>query len=167
MRVRAQLRCIVSVVFMLLLLATGSWAMAINDASALAGLKEGKGIFLVKTGNPEKTALYLKIIKSAHQSMAQQQVEPDFIVVFIGPTVLFLTTEPSADLADDKEELAAIAALVTALDKLGVRLEVCAIATDFFKVANDKLWPELAIIGNGFNSLIGYQNKGYGLVPIF
>ncbi len=166
MRVKGQLRCLVSVVFMLLLLTTGSWGMEINDAPALGGLQEGKGVFLVNSDNPEKTALYLEIIKGTYLSMAQQQVKPDFIVVFIGPTVRFLTTEPGAELAAHKEALTAITASVKALGDLGVALEICAIATDFFKVPNNKLLPELNLVANGFNSLIGYQNKGYGLVPI-
>jgi len=164
---KIQLRSLLAAAFMLLVLASGSWGMAYNDASALAGLKEGKGVFLVDTDSPEKVALYLEIIQGTYQSMTQQQVKPDFIVLFIGPTVRFLSTVPFAELSKSGEALTSIAASLKALDKLGVRLEICAIATDFFKVPNDKLLPELEIIGNGFNSLIGYQNKGYGLVPIF
>lgn len=162
-----QFRCILPAVFILLLLATGSLAMEFKDSSALAGLTDGKGVFLVDTDNPEKTALYLDIIKGTYQSMAQQQVKPDFVVVFIGPTVRFLSTVPAAELAGSAEALSSIADSVAALGNLGVKQEICAIATDFFKVSNDKLLPELALIGNGFISLIGYQNKGYGLVPIF
>ena len=167
MTVKKPLGSIVATALMLLVLATSSWGADFKDASALAGLTEGKGVFLVDTDNPEKTALYLEIIKGTYQSMAQQQVKPEFIVVFIGPTVRFLSTEPAAELAGKGEALSSIAASITALSKLGIKLEICAIATDFFKVSNDKLLPELELIGNGFISLIGYQNKGYGLVPIF
>lgn len=100
--------------------------------------------------------------------MAAQKVKPDLIVLFIGPNVRFLTSAPEAELADkQKDTLASIAASIKGLKEKGVKMEICEIDTDFFKVPNDKLLPELKLIGNGFTSLIGYQNKGYGLVPVF
>lgn len=145
-----------------------AWAGQSNDAAALKGIKQGKGIFLVSLDNPQKAALYLNIINDTHKTMAAQKVKPDFIVVFVGSTVRFLTTAPDAELADkQKETLASIADSVKGLKEKGVKMEICEIATNFFKVPNDKLLPELKLIGNGFTSLIGYQSKGYGLVPVF
>lgn len=151
----------------ILLLATTAPAMDYKDTAALAGLTATKGVFLIDSDNPEKTALYLNIIKGTYQSMAAQQVKPDFVVVFIGPTVRFLSTQPAVELAKNREALTAIAHSVQELGKLGVKQEICAIATEFFKVPNNTVLPGLEIIGNGFTSLIGYQNKGYALVPIF
>lgn len=153
--------------FVLLALGTNAGASEINDAVALSGLKEGKGVYLVSLDKPQKAALYLEIIKETHKSMDAQGVKPDFVVVFVGSTVRFLTTEPAADLKKAKPALESIASSIKELKKLGVRQEVCVIATNFFKVPNDKLLPELTLVGNGFTSLIGFQAKGYGLVPIF
>lgn len=145
-----------------------AWAGQSNDTAALKGLKQGKGIFLLNVDSPQKAALYLNIINDTHKTMAAQKVKPDFIIVFVGSTVRFLTTEPDAELADkQKEALASIAASIKGLKEKGVKMEICEIATNFFKVSNDKLLPELKLIGNGFTSLIGYQSKGYSLVPIF
>lgn len=145
-----------------------AWAGQSNDTTALKGVKQGKGIFLLNVDSPQKAALYLNIISDTHKTMAAQKVKPDFVVVFVGATVRFLTTAPDAELAaTQKEALASIAASIKGLKEKGVKLEICEIATDFFKVSNDKLLPELKLIGNGFTSLIGYQSKGYGLVPIF
>ncbi|SIN75448.1 DsrE family protein [Halodesulfovibrio marinisediminis] len=158
-----------STLLMLIFLALGTNANAaeINDSVALSGIKEGKGVYLISLDNPQKTALYLEIIKSTHQSMAAQGVKPDFILVFVGATVRFLTTEPAEEAKEIKPVLQSIASSVKALKELGVRQEVCVIATNFFKVPNEKLLPGLSLVGNGFTSLIGYQAKGYGLVPIF
>lgn len=148
--------------------AGGAGAVEYRDTAALKGLTQGKGIFEVNLDNPQKTALYLDIIKSTHQSMAGQKVKPDFIIVFVGPTVKFLTTAPEAELASKHgDTLKAIAASIRDLKNMGVRMEICVIATDFFKVPNDRLLPGLSLVGNGFTSLIGYQAKGYGLVPVF
>lgn len=138
-----------------------------NDADALKGVKIGKGIYMVNLDNPQKTALYLGIINATYDSMKKQKTRPDFVVVFIGQTVRFLTTEPETALAaQHKDSLRDIAATVNTLKSKGVRLEICEIATGFFKVNNDKLIPGLKVVGNGFTSLIGYQSKGYGLVPV-
>ena len=155
------------VLFTLLILGTTAGASEINDADALSGLTNGKGVYLISLDKPQKAALYLAIIKDTHQSMAAQGVKPDFIVVFVGSTVRFLTTEPAAELREAKPALESIAASIKELKKLGVRQEVCVIATDFFKISKDDLLPQLSLVGNGFSSLIGYQAKGYGLVPIF
>ncbi|GAB7024763.1 DsrE family protein [Geotalea toluenoxydans] len=145
-----------------------AWAGHSNDAAALEGVKQGKGIFLVDTDNPQKTALYLNLINETHKSLAAQKVKSDLVVVFIGPTVRFLTAAPEAELAAKHQEfLKSITATVKELDRKGVRMEVCEIATGVFKVPVDKLLPGLKLVGNGFISLIGYQSKGYGLVPIF
>lgn len=158
-----------STFLMLIFLALGANANAteINDSVALSGIKEGKGVYLISLDNPQKAALYLEIIKSTHQSMTAQGVEPNFVLVFVGETVRFLTTEPAEEYKEIKPVLQAIASSIKELKKLGVRQEVCVIATNFFNVPNEKMLPGLSLVGNGFTSLIGYQAKGYGLVPIF
>lgn len=167
---RTAVKMAMAVLFLVLSLTNGmnAWAEQSNDAAALKGVKQGKGIFLLNVDSPQKAALYLSIISDTHKTMAAQKVKPDFIVVLVGSTVRFLTTAPDAELADtQKEALASIAASIKELKGKGIKLEICEIATNFFKVPNDKLLPELKLIGNGFTSLIGYQSKGYGLVPIF
>lgn len=167
---RIAVKMTMAALFLVLSLTTGmnAWAVQSNDAAALKGVKQGKGIFLLNVDSPQKAALYLSIISDTHKTMAEQKVKPDFIIVFVGSTVRFLTTSPDAELAGKQQDaLSSIAASITELKKKGVRMEICEIATNFFKVPNDKLLPELKLIGNGFTSLIGYQSKGYGLVPIF
>lgn len=167
---KTTVKMAMAALFLLFSLTIGmnAWAGQSNDAAALKGVKQGKGIFLVSLDNPQKAALYLNIINDTHKTMAAQKVKPDFIVVFVGSTVRFLTTAPDAELADkQKEALASIAVSIKGLKDKGVKMEICEIATNFFKVPNDKLLPELKLIGNGFTSLIGYQSKGYGLVPVF
>lgn len=167
--VRNKVKATLTLLFLLVSLAfaMNAPAMEINDADALKGVKTGKGIFLINQDNPQKTALYLGIINATYDSMKKQKTRPDFVVVFVGQTVRFLTTEPEAALAaEHKDALQSIAASVKKLKEKGVRLEICDIATAFFKVSNDKLVPGLKVVGNGFTSLIGYQSKGYGLVPV-
>lgn len=146
----------------------GSQAAEISDAAALRGLTEGKGVFLIDFNDPAKTNFYLKIIKGTHGGMLRQGVKPDFVIVYIGPTVRFLTTAPGDDLALEHDEaLKGIARTVKELRDMGIRQEICAIATRVFQVDNDTLLPGLSLVGDGFISLIGWQSQGYKLVPLF
>ena len=143
-------------------------AATINDAAALGDLKTGKGVFLVDIGDPKKLNFYLEVIQGTHKGMKAQGVEPDFILVYIGPSVKYLTQSPSSEA--DKEAggtLLDIESNVEKLGKLGVRQEICAVATRVFGVDNDAVFPELTLVGDGFISLIGYQAQGYHLVPVF
>ncbi len=140
----------------------------VNDSAALHGVNVGKGVFLIDFTDPRKTASYLGIIRGTHAGLIRQGVKPDFVITYIGPTVRFLTSTPDQDLKfEHPDSLNAIAGHVRELQKLGVRQEVCVIATRAFQVPNETLLPELTLIGDGFISLIGWQTQGYKLVPLF
>ena len=140
----------------------------INDANALKGVEVGKGVFLLDLANPKKLLLYLNVIQGTHAGMKRQGVKPEFVAVIIGPTVDYLTSKPKDEIEMEFEsELKAIKQAVTELSALGVRMEVCAVATDVFKVDNKTLFNGLELVADGFVSLIGYQTQGYKLVPIY
>lgn len=140
----------------------------IGDAAALRGVKEGKGVFLIDFNDPRKTAFYLEIIKGTYAGLTRQEVKPDFVIVYIGPTVRFLSAAPDGELdLEHGDTLKAIAERVKELDRLGVRQEICAIATAAFKVPNETILPSLTLVGDGFISLIGWQSQGYKLIPLF
>ncbi|MFZ5660596.1 MAG: DsrE family protein [Pseudomonadota bacterium] len=168
MRMARQAAYFLSVILMSLTLAATARAAEINDADALRGMKTGKGVFLVDIGDPNKLAFYLEVIQGTHAGFVRQGVKPDLILVYIGPSVRYLTTAPDADTALEHEDaLKRIAASVRALKALGVRQEICAVATKAFNIDNTTVLPELKLVGDGFISLIGYQNQGYHLVPVF
>lgn len=143
-------------------------AAKIDDAAALAEMKTGKGVFLVDIGDAKKLAFYLDVIRGTHAGMVKQGVEPDFILVYIGPSVKYLTSQPNEDdYFDNNVSYDKIAENVAELGKLGVRQEICAVATRVFGVKNETVLPALTLVGDGFISLIGWQAQGYHLVPVF
>ena len=140
----------------------------IHDRASLGSLKTGKGVFLVDIGDAKKLNFYLEVIQGTYKGMKAQGVEPDFILVYIGPSVKYLTTEPSEAVeAEASAVVMDIASNVEALADLGVKQEICAVATRVFGIDNDTLVPGLTLVGDGFISLIGYQAQGYHLVPVF
>ena len=139
-----------------------------NDARALGDLERGQGVFLVDIGDPGKLAFYLEVIEGTHANLLRQDVTPDFVLVYIGPSVKYLSRTPDEDaLFEHHDALERIAASIARLEALGVRQEVCAVATRVFGIENDSLLPGLSLVGDGFVSLIGWQAQGYHLVPVF
>ena len=140
----------------------------INDAAALAELKTGKGIFLVDIGDAKKLNFYLEVIQGTYKGMKKQVVEPDFVMVYIGPSVKYLSTSPSSEVEKSAGGvLLEIESNVEALAGLGVRQEICAVAKRVFGIDDESVLPGLTLVGDGFISLIGYQAQGYHLVPVF
>ncbi|MFW6021815.1 MAG: DsrE family protein [Guyparkeria sp.] len=141
-------------------------AEPIDDTAALAGVEEAKGVFQIDFTEAEKTAFYLEVIRGTHANFERQGLDPDLVIVFIGPTVEFLTTEADEEVADPAT-LMRIESEVARLAELGVRLEVCAVATEVFGVDNDTLFDGLELTGDGFVSMIGWQAQGYHPVTMF
>ena len=162
--------CKILPVLMLLLFSTITQAgkPVVNDAAALGDLKTGKGVFLVDIGDAKKMNFYLGVIQGTYKGMKAQGVDPDFILVYIGPSVKYLSTSPSAEVENSAAGvLLEIESNVEALAELGVRQEICAVATRVFGIDDESLLPGLTLVGDGFISLIGYQAQGYSLVPVF
>jgi len=158
--------------FMLSFLAFGLFsnlqAKEINDSAALKGVKETKSVFLIDFTNVQKTAFYLNIIEGTHKGLISQGVKPNMVLVFIGETVKFLSTkQDEAFEMENEESLESIQNSIKRLAALGVRMEVCAVATKVFHVDNSTIPKEMNLVGDGFISLIGWQTQGHKLVPIF
>ncbi|MFZ2224467.1 MAG: DsrE family protein [Candidatus Deferrimicrobium sp.] len=128
-----------------------------NDRDALKGLDTCKVIFDVRISDPEKMIFNLELIKETLEGMRRQGVKPVMIAAFRGPGVKLLGREGTTEEIRD---------LIVELNKKGVRMEVCAVATRVFKVDNSALVPDVVLDGNVLTSLIGYQNKGYALIPV-
>ena len=139
-----------------------------HDKRAIAKMTQGKAVFLVDMADAKKQAFYMDIIAGTHQNLTRQGVKPEMVVVYIGPSVKFLTTKPSMELEiESGEAIRQMQATSKKLKDLGVHQEVCSIATQVFGINNATLFPEMTVVGDGFVSLIGYQTQGYALVPVF
>lgn len=140
----------------------------INDSAALADLKVGRAVFLIDIADAGKMNFYLEVIQGTFKRMRDQGVTPDFVMVYIGPSVQYLGTSPKAEIEGRHGALLMeIESNVEKLAALGIKQEICAVATDAFGIDNTTLLPELDLVGDGFISLIGYQAQGYHLVPVY
>ena len=66
----------------------------------------------------------------------------------------------------DQRILDEYASTISAMAKDGIKFEICLIAVKVFGVEPSSILPEIKQVGNGWISVIGYQARGYSLVPI-
>ena len=136
------------------------------DTAALKGVKSGKGFFDINSGAPEYLPLYLSVIKETYTGLKAQGVKPDLVIAFRGKAVKLVSSARANLTPEQKEALNQSDALIKELSGMGVKFEVCAIATRLFGVENNSILPQVKLVGNTFISSIGYQSKGYALIPI-
>jgi len=128
-----------------------------NDHDALIGLKQAKVVFDVRVPDTDKLIFNLGLINETLDGLMSQGVKPTMVVTFRGEGVKLLAS-PALD-PDARD-------LFKAMKGRGVRFEVCAVAMRVYKANPAGLIPEVKLVANVFNSLIGYQNKGYAMIAI-
>lgn len=152
--------------FILLLMPALCWGGAPDNSRALAGQKQVGVIFDVNTGSPQKLLLRLRLIEETIAGIAAEGRKSDVVVAFRGGATRFMTRGdkylPEEDLALKEQ----IQQQVKRLKALGYRTEQCAVAVRLLKVDPADIIPEVELVGNGYISMIGYQNRGYAFVPM-
>lgn len=138
-----------------------------DDADALKGVETGKVIFDINMTEPKKMTLYLQVIRQTVDDLERQGVKPDVILAFRGLSVRLISTDREQMELTDFEYLDNVAGQLADLQKLGVRMEACSVATRLFNVDNATLLDGIKPVGNTFVSLAGYQAQGYANIPIY
>jgi intracellular sulfur oxidation DsrE/DsrF family protein len=135
---------------------------------ALKGLESVKAVIDFRTGDPNKAVTYLTLIGDTLKDRNIQAVtkNPDFVVSFGGHSVKLLARDTKGYSPEEQKKIDEVKARISALAKEGVRFEYCSYAAQLFGVEPVDL-PGLRIVDNGWVSLIGYQGKGYSLIPAY
>ncbi len=137
-----------------------------DDHAALGGLTSAKAVFDVRSKEVGRLLFNVKLIEQTYDSLLAQGVKPEFVVSFRGATLPMLRRVPER--VDEREEaiLREIRERLTELEQGKATLQACNVAAQIFKVTPEQLAPGVTMVGNSLISLIGYQNKGYALVPM-
>lgn len=138
----------------------------IDDSDALRGIKAAKTIFDINLSDAKKLELYLGVIRLTREDLVRQGQNPDIVIAFRGASVRLVSTETWVFSEEDQRSLQKSALILKELRELGAKIEACSIATNLFKVDNNTILPGIKVVGNTFVSLMGYQTKGYALIPI-
>jgi len=146
--------------------APASQAPKLMDTQALQGLSSAKAVFMLNVKDARRMAHVIKVIEKTDKGMRAQGVKPEIVVVFIGPSVAFLTSDRRGISYMDQRNVTSIQKGIKKLKALGIRSEVCGVALKGMDIAPADVIPEVQPVGNGFISAIGYQAQGYALVPV-
>ena len=137
-------------------------AQALDDAEALSGLTSVRAIYDVRTKDEKVLQFIFTVIRDTYDETMQQNVKARYVVSMRGPTVKLLVRSRHGDPALQEKT----AGLIKELNQRGIRLEACGYALNLFGVEPEDLYDGIVSVGNSLNSLIGYQTKGYALIPM-
>jgi intracellular sulfur oxidation DsrE/DsrF family protein len=131
-----------------------------KENEAIEGVRSAKAIFDFRIGEPKSAAVHMDVIYQTYKDLATMKKKPVFVVVFMGPSVKLLSqnnAEFSSELAEK----------ISAMAKDGIKFEICMVAVNLLNVDSMSILREIKKVDNGWISEIGYQYKGYALVPVY
>ncbi len=160
---------IAALIFLIGLFATSGIGFASQEAGPLKGLKSIKAVFDFRTGSAKSAEVLLGLIHDTFKGkdIAAVTKKPEFVVVFIGPSVKLISKSREGMAPEDHKILDDVAKRISEMAKDGIKFEICLFAARMFKVDPATVLPEIKREDNGVVSLIGYQTKGYALVPLY
>jgi len=162
-----NLKRLAGVVFLIVLgFAAQAGAGQYANTEALAGLQTAKVYFDVNVGDPKQLLVRFKLLDQTVRQIDQAGVKPEVVVGFRGGATRLVTRGESHFKEEEKQYSQEIKNWIADFKSKGFVLEQCAIATDFLKIDPADILPEITVVANGFVSMVGYQNKGYGVVPM-
>ena len=139
-----------------------------EEYDTLKGLQSVKAVFDFELANPQSALLHLQVIQQTFKdkNMWVSGKKPEIAVIFIGPSVKLVSKNRSEFKEEDQKNLDEVARTITEMAKDGIKLEICLVAVKVFGIEPSSILPEIKQVGNGWISLIGYEAKGYSLVPV-
>ena len=158
-----------AVVFVTVLFMVFSFVSIVSaeEYEGLKGVSSVKVFFDIRIVNPQSAAIHLNLINETYKSLMTMKKKPVFVVVFMSGAVKLISSNRMDFKSEDAKYLDEIAATVTKMSKEGIQFEACLAAAKLFGVDPASLQSEFKQVGNGWISEIGYQARGYSLVPAY
>ena len=148
-------------------LMSSAYADKPNDADALEGIETGKVVWDVTLSKPSRLLFVMKVIEETYNDLEKQDVTPDMVFTFHGRVLKLLSTQPlELDVNEESAHKELLELIQRLSKKPGIKMESCSVAARILDIDNATIIPEVKPVGNTFVSLIGYQQKGYALIPI-
>ncbi len=159
-------RIMVSALLVLVAFLSPAWGSSYNNSAALAGLQTAKVYFDVNQGDAKKLLVRLDLLDRTVRQLAEAGLKPEVVVGLRGGATKLMTRGTGHFRNEDIQNSEPIKKWVADFKARGFVLEQCAIAMEFLKVEAADMLPEINIVANGYVSMIGYQNRGYAVVPM-
>lgn len=164
-----SIKTVLAAFFVLCLLGFLAVSASAQGYEALKGIKSVNTIFDFRDGDPENALIHLKLVHDTFKDPAIRAVsgKPEFVVVFMDVSVLLLSNDREKFSSEDKKRLEEFDKTIEAMAKDGIRLEVCMFAARFMGVKPESIAPQIHPVANGWIASLGYQQKGYSVVPAY
>lgn len=158
---------LVSVVALSVFLVLPTLVIAAGYANALHGVKSYDAVYDVSTADPVMANIVFWAVKNSYEVSEVGRIgQHKIAVVFHGLAVKLLSTDKSLFKAVQLPEVDKFQETLKQMKQSGVTLEVCQYALKVVGVNEATILPEVDQVGNGFVSVIGYQNQGYAVVRL-
>ena len=153
---------LITALALLTLLSQPISSFALDDKLAFSGLTSTRAIYDVRSNDEKQLQFIFKVILDTYDEAIQQEVKQITIVSMRGPTVRLLVRGRQGDKVLHQQTVT----LINDLVQRNIRLEACGYALNLFGVEPEDLYAGIHAVGNSLNSVVGYQTKGYALVPM-
>lgn len=160
-------RVAMSIVGIFLTVSSLSPLASAEEYDAMKGVDSVNVFFDMRDANPMIADVHLALILDTYNELVAMKKKPDFVVVFMGGAVKLISSDRCQFSSEERKYLDAIADTISKMFKAGIRLEVCLAAVKYFNIDPASIQSELKQVGNGWISEIGYQARGYQLVPVY
>ena len=157
---------VLSIMVVCLILSNVLFASA-EQYEAMKGVNNANVIFDMRDGIPKFAAVHLKLIHETYKQLAAMNKHPVIVVVFIGSAVKLISSNRAEFNTEEQQYLSEIAETISRMSKDGIELEVCLAAVNYFGIDPASIQSEIRQVPNGWISEIGYQARGYRLVPVY
>lgn len=147
-------------------LLSGAACAGDSDNRAIAGLSTAKAYFDVKVGEPAKLVTRLRLIDQTFDQLIEAGVKPEFIIGFRGKASYFLTRGEDYVFEEEVAAKKKVHELVKHFRELGMLVEQCKVAAGLHDIDPEDFLPDIDLVRSGYIFMIGYQAKGYSLVPM-
>jgi uncharacterized protein len=161
---RIHRRSAILVFFLLTFTAVPAFA----EYPALEGLDRLDTVVDYSLGSPEAATVVFPAIREIYQdpSVTALPEPPRTVIVFHGEAVRLLSTDRQGFDEQNRAALDQVTEMIRQFHEDGIRMEVCMYAVEVLGVDPATLMPEIEQVGNGFISVVGYQNQGYAVVVV-
>ncbi|MCL7744874.1 hypothetical protein LV476_07985 [Guyparkeria hydrothermalis] len=139
-----------------------------DDSHALQGIEEGRILWDVTAGDPDKLLARLGVIEQTYRDLERQGVAPRMVFAFRGGAVRLLTEQAAESHMDDAQTILQIHDMLRELAALdGVeRMEACSIATRRVGITQAELVDPVVEVGNTFVTAAAYAQRGFAKIKI-
>ena len=155
-----------SIAAFFLVLSSLSFASA-EEYDAMKADNSVRVIFDMRDGIPKIAALHMKLIHDTYKELAAMDKNPEFVVVFMASAVKLISSNQNEFSAEEQKYLKEIADTISKMSEAGIHFEVCLAAVNYFGVDPASIQSGIKHVGNGWISEVGYQARGYSLVPVY